>query len=108
MIWDSVGRALFGPGTWGTAGNLVASVLLGAIGVVTAFLGRNRIRRAVIDLHALWARHHPHNAALAAIAEDAAAARRIAADTYEHHVGRRHPDSPDTGTQERDEGKAGS
>jgi hypothetical protein len=51
-------RDLFGPGTWGTGGNVIAAVLLGALGALSAWLGRNKIGRA---LAAWWAVHHgPH------------------------------------------------
>lgn len=90
MNWDAICRALFGPGTWGTAGNLVASVLLFVLGILAAWLGRHKIR-------AWWKNHHPHGPALAEIREIAEKAHRIAADTYEHHTGMRHPDSPERG-----------
>jgi hypothetical protein len=44
-------RDLFGPGTWG---NVVAAVLLGALGALSAWLGRNKIGRS---LAAWWAKH---------------------------------------------------
>jgi hypothetical protein len=78
---------LFGPGTWGTAGNLVAAVLCAAAAAAWGWLFRYRIKE-------WWARIHPHGDAITEIREMAAAARRIAADTYEHHTGERHPDSP--------------
>jgi hypothetical protein len=71
--------------TWGN--NMAWLESLAVIGAV-AFVKRDAIAR--------WrARNHPHSAALAEIRADAAAARRIAADTYQHHTGRRHPDSPE-------------
>lgn len=73
----------------------MAAVECTLAGSAAAFLGRHRIRRAVKDLHALWARHHPLNDDLREIRQAAEAAHRIAADMYEHHTGRRHPDSPE-------------
>lgn len=78
---------LFGPGTWGTGGNLVASVLLTVLSLLGAWLGRRRIA-------VWWRAHHPHGPAIAEIRQIAAAAHRIAADTHEHLTGERHPDSP--------------
>lgn len=88
--------------TWGNNTAWLESLIVaGAV----VYLKRDAIGRRTAG----WrARHHPHNAAIERIREDAAAARRIAADTHEHVTGRRHPDSPEGGTQERDEGKAGS
>ena len=83
---------LFGPGTWGTGGNLVASAILGILGTLAAWLGRHRIQQAV---KTAWAMHHPHKDELAEIKAAAEAAHRIAADTYERHTGQRHPDSPE-------------
>lgn len=82
---------LFGPGTWGTGGNLVASALLGSLAAVTAFLGRHRIRALVTGL---WERHHPHKDKVDRVLAAAEAAHRIAAATHEHLTGERHPDSP--------------
>lgn len=79
--------ALFGPGTWGTAGNLVAAVICAAFAAAWGWLFRHRIR-------SWWARIHPHSEDLAEIRRLAEAAHRIAADTYERHAGERHPDSP--------------
>lgn len=78
--------------TWG---NNVAAVEWALAGSAAAFLGRHRIRRAVKDLRALWARHHPLNDDLREIRQVAEAARRIAADTHERLTGERHPDSPE-------------
>lgn len=83
---------LFGAGTWGTGGNLVAAFLLGVPGAALAWWKRDHIGRA---LSAFTARWHPHKEDLAAIKAAAEAAHRIAAATYEHHAGRRHPDSPE-------------
>lgn len=80
---------LFGPGTWGTAGNLVAAVICGAIAAAWGWLFRHRIR-------VWWARIHPHAGALAEIREIAEAAHRITADTHERLTGERHPDAPET------------
>lgn len=58
MSWDAIWRSLFGPGTWGTAGNIVAAVILGALSVLAGYLGRNHIGRR---LAAWWDLHHgPH------------------------------------------------
>ena len=78
--------------TWlATWGNNVAWLESLAVAGLVVYLKRDAIGRVTAD----WrARHHPHSAALAEIREAAEAARRIAADTYEHHTGRRHPDSP--------------
>lgn len=54
----------------GVLGNLAASALLGV--------------PALWHLHRKLGRQH----------EDAAAARRIAADLYKHHTGEAHPDAP--------------
>ena len=49
---------LFGPGTWGTGGNMVAWVICGAISAAAAYLLRHRIGR---NLAAWWDLHHgPH------------------------------------------------
>lgn len=55
MHWHAILSDLFGPGTWGTAGNIVAAVLLGALSAVAAYLGRHRIGRG---LAAWWSKHH--------------------------------------------------
>lgn len=55
MHWHAILAALFGGGTWGTGGNLVASVLLAVLGLVTAFLARHKITGR---LATLWDRHH--------------------------------------------------
>jgi len=78
---------LFGPGTWGAGGNLVAWVICGAIAGTWAWLFRHRIR-------AWWARIHPHGGAIAEIRQIAESAHQIAADTHEHLTGQRHPDAP--------------
>lgn len=87
-------RDLFGPGTWGTGGNLVASALLFTLGVIGAWLGRHRIRAFVTGF---WERHHPHKDKIDRALAAAEAAQRIAADTHEHLTGERHPDSPERG-----------
>ena len=46
---------LFGPGTWGTGGNIVAWVLCGAVSGTAAYLLRHRIGAR---LAAWWDRHH--------------------------------------------------
>lgn len=48
-------RDLFGAGTWGTGGNIVAAVILGALGALSAWLGRHKI---TARLAILWDRHH--------------------------------------------------
>lgn len=54
----SIFRDLFGPGTWGTGGNVVAAALLAIPGVVAAWFGRHKIGRG---LASWWAKHHgPH------------------------------------------------
>jgi hypothetical protein len=45
---------LFGPGTWGAGGNLVAWVICGALGVTAAWLFRDRLGPV---LAAWWHRH---------------------------------------------------
>jgi hypothetical protein len=75
--------------TWG---NNMAWLESLAVAGLAVYFKRDAIGRLTAD----WrARHHPHNTVLAEIREAAEAARRIAADTYEHHAGRRHPDSPE-------------
>ena len=91
MIWAAIWRALFGPGTWGAGGNIVAAAILGVPGAALAWWKRDHIGRA---FSAFWGRWHPHKDALAEIRATADAAHRIAADLYEHHTGYRHPDSP--------------
>jgi hypothetical protein len=73
----SILRDLFGPGTWGTGGNLVAWILCGA--VAAGWL------RAKLKAHEALARLH-HQQAM----DKADAARKIAADTYRHQTGREH------------------
>lgn len=55
MHWRTILLDLFGPGTWGTAGNIVAAVILGVLSAVTAFLARHKITARAA---ALWDRHH--------------------------------------------------
>ena len=74
-------RDLFGAGTWGTGGNLVAWVLCGAVAGLWL--------RAKLKAHEALARLH-HQQAM----DQAGAARKIAADTYRHQTGREHPDAP--------------
>lgn len=52
-------RDLFGPGTWGVAGNIVAALICGAAAALGAWLGRHKIGRA---LAAWWNRHHARHA----------------------------------------------
>lgn len=51
----SILDALFGPGTWGTGGNLVAWGLCGVLGAIGMWLGRNLIGK---HLAAWWSKHH--------------------------------------------------
>lgn len=59
---------LFGPGTWGTGGNLVASALLGAGGLLLAWITHKLgilpklLDRAGRVLAAWWAGHHREHA----------------------------------------------
>lgn len=87
MHWRTILLDLFGPGTWGAGGNIAAAPVLAVIGAVVTFAFWR-------PLKAFWKRHHPHSADLAEIRQIAEKAHRIAADTYEHHTGRRHPDAP--------------
>lgn len=49
---------LFGPGTWGTGGNMVAWVICGLMGGLATYLLRHEIGK---HLAAWWAKHHgPH------------------------------------------------
>jgi hypothetical protein len=83
---------LFGPGTWGAGGNLVAWVLCGA-------LAGAWVRAKLRAQDALARLHHQekldqataHHAELRNIA---ARTHQIAADTYQHHTGTTHPDAP--------------
>lgn len=73
-------RDLFGPGTWGTGGNIVAAAILGVPGVIAAWLGRHKITSR---LAALWARHHaPH-----AIAQHREALRQHEAEKRQREDG---------------------
>jgi hypothetical protein len=56
--WNAFLLDLFGPGTWGTAGNLVATVILGVPSAGAAYLGRHHIGRAVSAWWDKW--HGPH------------------------------------------------
>lgn len=51
----SVLKDLFGPGTWGTGGNLVAWALCGVVAGVFGYIFRDRIGRR---LAAWWHKHH--------------------------------------------------
>lgn len=58
MHWHAIILALFGSGTWGAGGNLIAWVICGVLGAVGAFLLRRLIGR---HLAAWWSVHHgPH------------------------------------------------
>ena len=49
---------LFGPGTWGAGGNIVAWVICGALTAAGTWLARDRIGRRAA---AWWDKHHgPH------------------------------------------------
>ena len=52
-------RDLFGPGTWGVSGNLIAAAIGVLVGGAAAWLGRHKIGRA---LAAWWNRHHARHA----------------------------------------------
>ena len=77
--------------TWG---NVTAMPLCGAVAVVSAFLIRDRLGRA---LGKWWHRHLGHRDELAEIRDLAAKAHQIAADTYRHQTGQHHPDAPGKG-----------
>lgn len=70
-------RDLFGPGTWGTGGNLVAAVLLGGLGVAFGYLFRDRIGP---KLAAWWTRH-----ASDGFGDELAALRRHVTDELAEH-----------------------
>ena len=59
MNWDGILLALFGPGTWGAGGNIVAWVLCGILGAGGMWLLRHRIGKT---LAAWWAKHHHDHA----------------------------------------------
>lgn len=71
-------RDLFGPGTWGAGGNLVAWVLCGAIGTAAAYLLRDLIGPR---LARWWHRHHGGHQR----AELAAIEKRLAARLDSQH-----------------------
>jgi hypothetical protein len=82
---------------WNWAGGNIGAMPLQALitavsALLLAFVLRPLWRR-------LWARLKAELAGTAH--EDAAAARRIAADLFEHHVGRPHPDAPDSESEAR-------
>lgn len=70
---------LFGPGTWGTAGNLVASALLTVPTIVITH----------VRAHGQRQRHHEEK--LAQAEEHHLKLMRVAADTYRHVTGEDHP-----------------
>lgn len=77
-------RDLFGPGTWGTGGNLVAWVLCGAVAAVGTYLLRNRIGPA---LSRFWKKHHGEPATAAHVqAAVADAVARMQKQTTESHA----------------------
>lgn len=58
MHWRTILLDLFGAGTWGAGGNMVAWVLCGVLTAVGTYLLRHQIGRRVA---AFWAVHHgPH------------------------------------------------
>lgn len=57
-------RDLFGPGTWGAGGNLIAWIICGALGAGAAWLFRDHIGRGLVRW---WHKHH--QAHLAEMAE---------------------------------------
>jgi hypothetical protein len=71
-------RDLFGPGTWGAGGNLVAWVLCGAIGAAAAYLLRDW---AGPRLARYWHRHHGAHMR----AELAGTEKRLAKRLDDHH-----------------------
>jgi hypothetical protein len=75
---------------WAEAGgNVVAMPACAVVAVAFAVGFRRPAAR-------WWRKHFGAQADLAEIRGLAAAAHRIAADTYRHHTGRVHPDAPDT------------
>ena len=72
-----------------TGGNVLAMPVCGLLAVGFAVGFRKPIAR-------WWHKHFGVKADLADIRETADAARRIAADLFEHHTGREHPDAPNT------------
>lgn len=73
---------------WGWAGGNIGSVpACGAEAVVFAVCFRK-------PAAAWWHRHFGAKADLAEIKAIAESGQRIAADLFEHHVGRAHPDAP--------------
>ena len=92
-------RVLFGAGTWGAGGNLVAWVLCGAI--AAAWLrAKLRAQAALARLHHQQkmdqaSEHHEElRRELDGVRGAADRAHRIAADTHEHLTGQPHPDAP--------------
>lgn len=70
-----------------TGGNVGAMPLQGILAVLFAVCFRKPISR-------WWRKHFGAQADLREIRDIAAAAHRIAADTYRHHTGHEHPDAP--------------
>jgi hypothetical protein len=70
-----------------TGGNVGAMPLQGILAVLFAVCFRKPLAR-------WWHKHFGAQADLREIRETADAARRIAADLFEHHTGREHPDAP--------------
>jgi hypothetical protein len=79
----------------GTAwSNVLAMPACGLVGLVAAFVFRDRLGRL---LKGWFRRHLGHGDELAEIRELAARAHRIAADTHRHLTGEHHPDAPERG-----------
>jgi len=70
-----------------TGGNVGAMPLQGILAVLFAVCFRKPLAR-------WWHKHFGAQADLREIRDIAAAAHRIAADTYRHHTGHEHPDAP--------------
>ena len=68
-------------------GNVIAMPACGLVAVAFAVGFRKPLAR-------WWQKHFGAKADLREIRETAEAARRIAADLFEHHTGREHPDAP--------------
>jgi hypothetical protein len=80
---SSILRDLFGPGTWGTGGNLVAWVLCGFVGTTLALVFRKFIVR---KLAGLWQKH-----AVNGWADEIASLRaHITAELEQHHAALHH------------------
>jgi uncharacterized membrane protein len=76
-----------------TGGNIGAMPLQALITAAVTVLLWPFTRRLIRRLQA------ESRAETAAALQEAKAARRIAADLFEHHTGRTHPDAPNSGTE---------